>query len=103
METRNDPVVGKAKGEPGVLVEWDHPAFFFNRINASLSCRDMALIAASRFKAELRLGCTSCQANLVGRRLRVYREAVPSFCCCRRRFMSFVMPVYSEPSAQRRI
>jgi hypothetical protein len=75
------------------MVEWDHPAFFFNRIIASLSRLVMALIAASRFKAELRLGCTSCQTNLVGRRLRVYRDAVPSLCCWQRRFMSFVMPV----------
>jgi hypothetical protein len=56
-------------------VEWDHPAFFFNRINASLSHLVIALLAASRFKAELRLGCASCQTSLVGRRLRVDRDA----------------------------
>src|SRR5262245_34054918 len=102
METRNDPVVGEPEGEAGVAVERNHPAFFLNRMNASLSCLVMALIAASRFKAELRLGCTSCQTNLVGQRLRVYREAVPSLCCWQRRFTSLVMPVYSEPSTQRR-
>jgi hypothetical protein len=93
MKARHDPVVSKPEGEPGVVVEWDHPAFFFNRIIVSLSCLVMALIADSRFKAELRLGCTSCQTNLVGRRLRVYREAVPSLCCWQRRSTFFVMPV----------
>jgi hypothetical protein len=71
VEPGDEPVVGKAEGEPGFVVEWGHPAFFLNRISASLSRLVMALIVASRFKAELRLGCVSCQTRLVGRRLRV--------------------------------
>ena len=55
VNARDEPVVGKAKGEPGVVVEWDHPAFFFNRISANLSRLVIALIAASRFRAKLRL------------------------------------------------
>ncbi len=53
VEAGDDPVVGEAEGEPGVLVEWDHPAFFLNRISANFSRLVIALIAASRFKAEL--------------------------------------------------
>jgi hypothetical protein len=93
MEAGDDPVVGEPESEPGVVVEWDHTAFFLNRISASLSRLVIAFIAASRFKAEPRPGCASFQTNLVGRRLRVYREAVPSLCCWQRRFTSLVMPV----------
>jgi hypothetical protein len=52
VEARDDPVVRKSEGEPGVFVERDHPAFFLTRIIASFARRVIALIAASRFKAE---------------------------------------------------
>src|SRR5262249_32210940 len=81
MESRDDPVVGEAEGEMGVFVERDHPAFLLKRIIANFSRLVIPLIAASRFKAAPRLGCASCQTSLVGRRLRVYCEAVPSLCC----------------------
>src|SRR5207249_2925436 len=54
MEAWDDPVVCKTESEPEVVVEWDHPAFFFNRISACLFRRVIALIAASRFSAALR-------------------------------------------------
>jgi len=93
MEAGDDPVIGKPEGEVRVVVEWDHPAFFLKRIIANLSFRVIALIAASRFKAELWFGCVSCQTNLTGRRLRVYRDAVPALCCWQRRFTTLVIPV----------
>jgi hypothetical protein len=71
VEAGDEPAVGEPEGEVRVFVERDHPAFLPRRIIANLARRVMALIAASRFKAELRLGWTSCQTNLVGRRLRV--------------------------------
>ena len=82
----------ESKIVPGVT-HWNHPAFFLNRISAIFSRLVIALIAASRFKAELRLGWASFQTCLVGRRLRVYREAVPLLCCWQGRLTSLVMPV----------
>ena len=49
--------------------------FLLERIIAIFSLRVIVLVAASRFKAELWVGCVSCQTNLIGRRLRVYRDA----------------------------
>ncbi len=40
---------------------------------------------------------------LTGRRARVYFAAVPALCCSSRRAGSVVMPVYSVPSAHRRM
>jgi hypothetical protein len=54
----------KPAGETRDLVRRD-------RISFSFSFRVSALIAASRFKAALWLGCVSCQISLVGQRLRV--------------------------------
>jgi hypothetical protein len=71
VEGRDDPVVSEPEREVRVVVEWGHPTFFLNRISASLSRLGIALMVASRRKAELRLGCASCQTSLVGRRLRV--------------------------------
>jgi hypothetical protein len=93
VKAGDDPVVGKSEGKPGVVMERNHPGFFLNRISAIFFRFVIALIAASRFKAELRLGWASCQTRLVGRWTRVYREAVPLLCCWQRRFMSLVMPV----------
>jgi SdpI/YfhL protein family len=45
--------IGEAEGEVRVLAEWNHLAFFLSRISANFSLRLIALIAASRFKAEL--------------------------------------------------
>jgi hypothetical protein len=91
--TRKKADQGKTEGEAGVVVGRNHPAFFLNRISAIFSRLVIALIAASRFKAELRLGWASCQNSFVGRRLRVYREAVPLLCCWQRCLTSLVMPV----------
>jgi hypothetical protein len=66
VKSGNDPVVLKSEGKTGVL----------NRISITFSRLVMALIAASRFKAELLPEWGSCQTFLIGRRLRVYREAV---------------------------
>src|ERR1700722_5787347 len=54
VKARDDPVIDEPESEPGVVVEWNHPAFFLNRISTSFSRLVIALIAASRFKAELR-------------------------------------------------
>jgi hypothetical protein len=59
VKARDDPVNGEPESVPGVVVEWNHPAFFLNRISISFSRLVIALIAASRFKAELRPGWTS--------------------------------------------
>jgi len=75
----------------------------FARINPNFCRRVSFLIAASRFSAALWPRWRSWYTNLTGRRLRVYREAVPSLCCRVRRVRSVVMPVYNEPSAHRRM
>jgi uncharacterized protein (DUF2236 family) len=93
METGDEPVVYEAEGEVRVFVERDHPAFLLKRIIANFARLVIALIAASRFKAKLRLGWASCQTSLVGRWLRVYRDALPLLCCWQRRFTSLAMPV----------
>jgi hypothetical protein len=93
VEAGDDPVVGEPERKVLVLVQRDHPAFLRKRIIANFARLVIALIAASRFKAELRLGWASCQTSLVGRRLRVYRDALPSLCCWQRRFTSLAMPV----------
>src|ERR1043165_1005847 len=59
VETRNAPVFSEAESEPGILVQRDHPAFFLRRIIASFSFLASALIAASRFRAELWSGWAS--------------------------------------------
>ena len=59
MNSWNESVVRKLKREPGVLVEWNHLAFALNRINVNFSALVIALIAASRFSAALRLGWAS--------------------------------------------
>ena len=52
----DDPVVvGKVVGEQRVFVEQQHPVFFSFRISVSFSRREIALIAASRSSARLRL------------------------------------------------
>ena len=56
MKTRNDAIIAESEGEVRVLVERRHRAFFLSRLIANFSCRVIALIAASRFKAELWLG-----------------------------------------------
>jgi hypothetical protein len=43
------------------------------------------------------------QASATGRRDRVYFEARPDSCASRRRSRSMAEPVYSDPSAQRRM
>ena len=53
MEAGNDPVVAEAEGELRFMVKRDQDAFFLSRTIANFSCRVIALIAASRFKAEL--------------------------------------------------
>jgi hypothetical protein len=93
VKARNDPVIGETEGEVRVFVEQRHHAFFLNRIIVNFPCRSIALIAASRFNAELWLAWASWWTTLTGRRLRVYREAFPALCCWQRRLTSFVMPV----------
>ena len=78
-----------------LLLPSNHAA---SRISANFFRRDRALIAASRFKAELRLAWASSKTSTTGSRLRVYREAVPALCCWQRRSTSLAMPVYSESS-----
>src|SRR5437763_11205052 len=56
VEAGDGAVLGEPEREMRVVVEWNHPAFFLNRVSASLSRLVIALIAASRFEAELRLG-----------------------------------------------
>jgi hypothetical protein len=59
IESRNDPVASEAEREVWVFVERRHHAFLLARIIAIFSRRVSALIAASRFNAELWLGRAS--------------------------------------------
>jgi len=63
----------------------------------------MRFISASRLSAAERDTARSFRATRAGSRDATYREPLPAKCAFRRFPKSFVTPVYSEPSPQRKM
>jgi hypothetical protein len=59
MKPWNDPVLSEAERKRRISMERNHPAFFLIRIRANFAFLVIALMAASRFSAELRVGWLS--------------------------------------------